>query len=232
MISIKGLSKVYGKNMALDNVSMKIEKGSIYGILGCNGAGKTTTICIISGLVRKSSGIVFVDGKDLDSKEDEIKKAIGVMPQNTHLYGNKTAWQNMIFYASLKGMKREAAEKEIELFFQEFQLEAIKHTRIRSLSHGYSKILLIMQAFLNSPKIVLLDEPISGFDPKKVVMIRDFIRRKSKTTTIVISSHNLDEVDRLCTHIAIMHEGKVVLEGKKEKIKKGKSLEKVVLENI
>lgn len=232
MIETTSLTKYYRKRKGVADLDLKIEKGSIYGFLGCNGAGKTTTLCIFAGLVKKTRGIVTIDGKDLDKQENEIKKIMGIMPQNMLLYPNKTSFQNMLFYAKLKGMKKNLAVRHIESLFGEFNLKEIRNVKAKELSHGQSKLILILQAFLNSPKVVILDEPISGFDPKKIIMLRNFIKKKRSEQTIIISSHNLDEVDRLCTHIAIIHEGRLVLQGKKEEIKKGRSLEKVFIENI
>ena len=232
IIETKALTKYYRKRKAVENLELKVEKNSIYGFLGCNGAGKTTTLCILAGIVKKTKGTVTIDEKDLDKQENKIKKIIGIMPQNMSPYPNKTAFQNMLFYAKLKGMEESEAIKQINSLFKEFQLESIRNIKAKELSHGQAKLILITQAFLNSPKLVILDEPVSGFDPKKIIMLRKFIKKKRKDITIIISSHNLDEVDRLCTHIGIIHEGKLILQGKKEKIKKGKSLEKVFIENI
>ena len=231
IIETRGLTKFYGKRKAIENLNLKIEKNSIYGFLGPNGAGKTTTICILGSLVKKTKGKVIIDGKDLDKKGNEIKEIMGIMPQNMAPFKNKTALQNMLFYAKLKGMKKEKAMDEINKLFNEFETEEIRNIKIKNLSHGQAKVIQIMQAFLNNPKIVILDEPLAGFDPKRVVMLREILKKK-KNQTILISSHNLDEVNRICTHIGIIHEGSLILQGKKDKIKKGKTLEKVFIENM
>jgi ABC-2 type transport system ATP-binding protein len=230
IIETKNLTKYYRKRKAIEGLNLKVESNSIYGLLGCNGAGKTTTLSILSGLVKKTKGTVIIGGMDIDKNPDEIKKILGIMPQEMEPYSNKSVMQNILFYASLKGMKN--PKEDINQLLDELNIKEIKNIKAKHLSHGQQKLLLIAQAFLNSPKLVILDEPISGFDPKKIVMLRKFLKKRSKQTTIVISSHLLDEIDRLCTHIGIIHNGKLILQGKKEKIKKGKSLEKVFIKNI
>lgn len=226
------LTKFYRRRKAIENVNLQVEENAIYGFLGCNGAGKTTTLSIISGLVRKTSGRISVNGLDLDSSSSEIKQITGIMLQNMELYSNKTAYNNMLFYAKLKGMNKEHAIKEIDFLFKEFDIENIKKIKARELSHGQAKTLLIMQTFLNNPKLVILDEPIAGFDPKRIILLREYLMKKRKETTILLSSHNLDEVDRLCTHIGIIHDGKIILQGLKERIKGRKTLERVFIEHI
>jgi ABC-2 type transport system ATP-binding protein len=125
-----------------------------------------------------------------------------------------------------------SAKLEIDHLFKEFDVENIKFIKAKKLSHGQSNTILIMQSFLNNPKLVLLDEPFNGLDIKKIILLRNFLKKKSQETTIILSSHGIDEIDRIATHIGILHNGKLILQGKKEKIKKGKSLEKFVLDNI
>ena len=168
---------------------------------------------------------------DFDKEEHNIKKIMGIMPQDMNPYQNKTAFQNMLFYARLKDMKKADAVRQINKLFKEFEIENIKNVKVKQLSHGQAKLILIMQAFLNNPKIIILDEPLAGFDPLKVVMLRKILKKK-KNQTIIISSHNLDEIDRLCTHIGIINEGKLLLQGKKEKLKNGKSLEQVFIKKL
>ena len=231
IIETKSLTKFYGKRRGIEDINLKIEKNSIYGFLGPNGAGKTTTLSSLIGLVRKTRGKVIIDNKDLDKEGEEIKKVVGMMPQDMSAYPSKTAFQNMMFYAKLKDMEKTEAIKQIDSLFKEFEIEEIRNIKVKKLSHGQAKIILIMQTFLGDPKIIILDEPIAGFDPQKVFMLRNILKKK-RNQTIVISSHNLEVIDRLCTHIGIIHEGKLILQGKKEKIKKGKSLEKVFIEKL
>lgn len=232
IIETRDLTKYYGKKRAIEGLDLAVEEKSIYGFLGCNGAGKTTTLSIISGLVRKTRGSIVIDGKDFDKQEDEIKSVIGIMPQNMSTYGNKSAYANMMYYAMLKGIEKSEAIRQINSLFSELQVEEFRKIKTGKLSHGQEKLFLILQTFLGNPKIVILDEPISGFDPKKIMLLREFLKKKSKGCTILFSSHDLDEVDRLCTHIGIIHDGKLILQGKKEKVKNGKSLEKVFISNI
>ena len=227
IVEIKGLTKHYGKKTAIDSLGLEIPVGSIYGLLGCNGAGKTTTLNIISGIIKKNAGEVIVSGLDIDKDPTKIKEMIGVMPQDVNLYSGKTIRENILYFSRLKGK-----EEKIDSLLKKFQLNEILSKKAKELSHGQEKIALILQAFLGNPKLVILDEPISGFDPKVIVMLRKFIKEKKTDQTIIISSHNLDEVDRLCTHIGMIHEGKIILQGKKDKIKKGKSLESVFIKKL
>jgi ABC-2 type transport system ATP-binding protein len=232
MIETMGLTKYYGRKKAIESLNMVVEKNSIYGFLGCNGAGKTTTLSILAGAVKKTSGKITIDGRDFDEGIGEIKSITGVMLQNSDIHPNKTCFSNMFYCAMLKGMEKKNALEEINSLFSEFEVEELKNIKAKKLSHGQRKIIMIMQAFLNKPKIVLLDEPISGFDPKRVIMLREFLRKKSKEVAIVVSSHQLDEIDRLCTHLGIIHDGKIIVQGSKDKIKGKKSLEQIFVENM
>lgn len=232
IIQTDGLGKEYGNKKAVDNVSLVVERNSVYGLIGCNGAGKTTTISLLSGLVRKSSGTIKIDGKLFDQDDEKIKRDMGVMPQKMEPYPRKTAFANMLYYAKLKGIEKYQAIDQIVSLFKEFQAEDIKNIKAGKLSHGQAKTILILQAFLGEPKIVMLDEPISGFDPQKTVVFREFIKRKSKQMAILISSHELSQVDKMCTHIGILNEGRLIAQGKKENVKKGKSLERAFLEKV
>jgi ABC-2 type transport system ATP-binding protein len=232
IIETKSLTKYYGNRRGINDLNFNVPENSMYGFLGCNGAGKTTTIGILSGLIIKTSGKVIIDNKDLDKQGPEMKQIIGSMPQNMELNLDKTVCQNMFFYAYLKGMEKLQAQKEINSLLTEFGILDLYNLKVNKLSYGQTRFLLIAQAFLNNPKLVLLDEPLAGLDPKKMIVLRNFLKRRNGIATIVISSHNLDEVDRICTHIGIIHEGRMILQGEKKRIKKGMSLEQVFLKNI
>ncbi len=225
IITTKGLAKTFGKRIALDDVCLNVPKGSIYGFLGCNGAGKTTCLSILSGVIRKTRGKIDIDSIDPDKEEDLAKKRIGCMLQEMNLFSGKTVRSNLLFYASLKGIT-----EDIDKYLKRFDIQDLANIKAGALSHGQQKLVLIIQAFMGDPGIVILDEPISGFDPKRIIMLREFIRKKRGDQTIIISSHNLDEIDRLCSHIGIIHDGKLRIEGEKKKIKGRKSLEKVFIE--
>jgi ABC-2 type transport system ATP-binding protein len=223
-IETKNLVKKYGKLLAVNGLDMNVPLNSIYGFLGRNGAGKTTTLNIISALIRPSSGDVFVLGESVLRNPGKAKQNIGILPQNANFYHNRTAFDHMVFYAKLAGV--ENPKKEAKELLHKVGLDEKAHVKVGKFSHGMYKLLGLAQAFIGKPKIVLLDEPTSGLDPKIMYQVRKFILSYKGKTTIVLSSHYLDDVSRLCTHIGIIKDGRMVHEAK---TKKSQDLEKIFL---
>ena len=214
------ISKSYGSRRALSNVSIEIPSAGIFGLLGSNGAGKTTLLGILGGLIHCDSGKVEYHRRDISDSNMQMP---GVMLQGMSLYPEETVISNIRFLAGLHN----APYHEI---LDEFGLAEFLRFKAGKLSHGEAKMILIAQAFLNNPKIVLLDEPFSGFDPCKVQFLREIFRRRGSKSLIILSSHNLNEIDKLCSHIAILNQGVVLASGSKKRIKKGRSLETVFIE--
>ncbi|MBU0665996.1 MAG: ABC transporter ATP-binding protein [Nanoarchaeota archaeon] len=223
IIKVLELCKSYGKTLALDKFSLDIPAGCIYGLLGPNGAGKTTLIGVLSGLIKKYSGQVRVSDK---TDFSEIKKLIGLMPQDSSFYNNMSSFEHLKFFARLQGLTKSNAVIEAYRVMKLTGLDGVAKKNVGSLSHGMRKRLGIAQAILGRPKIVILDEPTNGLDPKIAKTIRDLIKQlKAENTTILFSSHNLYEVEELADFVAIMHKGRLLKKGSVLELKKSKSAE-------
>ncbi|SFM50533.1 ABC transporter ATP-binding protein [Methanolobus profundi] len=220
-ISIKGLYKKYGPRYVLDNLSFDVEKGSIYGFLGQNGAGKTTTIKILSGLSIPDEGQIIIDNMDLSAEADNIKNILGLVPQDSEFYDERTALSQMNYFASLKGLSKSEAQEVSNLLLERVGLQSEMTKKVGSFSHGMKKRLSIAQALLNDPKILILDEPTNGLDPVGVRQVKQIIQECNENgITILVSSHNLLEVQEICTHIGILKNGKLITEGTIEEIRR------------
>ena len=213
-ISIKNLYKKYGPRYVLEDLSFDVEKGSIYGFLGQNGAGKTTTIKILSGLSMPDDGQIIIDNMDLSLKADKIKNILGLVPQDSEFYDERTALSQMNYFARLKGLSASEGQEQSMLLLERVGLENEMTKKVGSFSHGMKKRLSIAQALLNEPKILILDEPTNGLDPVGVRQIKQIIREcNDNGITILVSSHNLLEIQEICTHVGILKNGKLITEG-------------------
>ncbi|MDY0387651.1 MAG: ABC transporter ATP-binding protein [Methanolobus sp.] len=219
IISTENLYKKYVSQFVLENLSLNVEKGSIYGFLGKNGAGKTTTIKLLSGLLIPTDGKIIVDGMDMDNRSREIKKIIGLVPQDSSFYDDRNALSHMIYYGRLKGLSKKEALLQSNELLDKVGLEKEKHKKVSYFSHGMKKRLGIAQALLGKPKILILDEPTNGLDPLGIRQIRELLYQcNNNGITIFISSHNLLEIQEICTHVGILDKGKIIAENKIEEI--------------
>lgn len=219
-ISTKNLYKKYGSRFVLENLSLNIEKGSIYGFLGQNGAGKTTTIKLLSGLSTPAQGQIFVDGMDLSSESGKIKQILGLVPQDSGFYDERTALSHMVYYGRLKGLSKKESLEQSKVLLDQVGLGNEMFKRVGYFSHGMKTRLGIAQALLNDPKILILDEPTNGLDPVGIRQIRQILREcNNEGITIFLSSHNLLEIQEICTHIGILDKGKLIAESTIEKIR-------------
>jgi ABC-type multidrug transport system, ATPase component len=213
-ISIKNLYKKYGPRYVLEDLSFDVEKGSIYGFLGQNGAGKTTTIKILSGLSIPNGGQILIDNMDLSLEADKIKNILGLVPQDSEFYDERTALSQMNYFARLKGLSKDEGQEQSMLLLERVGLENEMTKKVGSFSHGMKKRLSIAQALLNDPKILILDEPTNGLDPVGVRQVKQIIRDcNDNGITIFVSSHNLLEIQEICTHIGILKNGRLITEG-------------------
>ena len=228
IVKIKNVTKSYGKLLALDNLSFSIPKGAIFGLLGPNGAGKTTLLGIICGLIKPDKGDVIISNHSVKEHPEIVKKHIGLLTQRSGFYLERSPLDHLVLYGRLSGIAN-PKEKAVKML-AEVGLSEQMHFKVKGLSHGMVKLLNLAQAFLASPDVVFLDEPIAGLDPRTAHKIKDFIKKHSKHTTIILSSHYLEAVEKLCDHVAILNEGKLLVEGRLKTVKKGKSLEKVFLD--
>ncbi|AKB23132.1 ABC transporter ATP-binding protein [Methanosarcina sp. WH1] len=219
-ISAKNLYKKYGSHFVLENLSLNVETGSIYGFLGQNGAGKTTTIKLLSGLSIPTEGRIFVDDMDLSCESGKIKQILGLVPQDSGFYDERTALSHMVYYGRLKGLSKKESLEQSWVLLDRVGLGNEMSKKVSYFSHGMKTRLGIAQALLNNPKILILDEPTNGLDPVGIRQIRQILREcNKKGITIFLSSHNLLEIQEICTHVGILDKGKLIAESPMEKIR-------------
>lgn len=216
-ISIKNLTKLYGNQKAIDNVSFDISTGEIVGFLGPNGAGKSTTMKILSGYIPQTSGEAYVMGIDVAQDPLGVKKKIGYLPELNPLYGDMYIKEYLKFHADIHHLKN--AKKRIEEIIQITGLTLEKSKKIGQLSKGYKQRVGLAQALLNDPDVLILDEPTSGLDPNQMREIRSLILELSKNKTILLSSHIMQEVEALCSRVIIINRGKIVADDKVDTVK-------------
>lgn len=227
MIEVKNVTKKYGDFYAVKDVSFTVNDGEIVGFLGRNGAGKTTTMNIITGYIDATCGDVFINGIDAILEPGKIKKDIGYMPEGTPLYLDLTAKEFINYMAELKLVPRKERKAAVEKAIKETGLELVQNNLAKNLSRGYKQRLSLAGAIVGDPKILILDEPTVGLDPKQVIEIRELIKSFRKNHTVILSSHILSEVSQICEKVIIIDKGEIVaidtpsnLENKTTEIKK------------
>ena len=213
MIEVSHLSRFYGDHRAVDDVSFTIASNTIVGFLGLNGAGKTTTLKVIAGLLPPSAGTVRVDGEDLASAPESFRKRIGFLPETPPLYVEQTVREFLRFVGRLRGMPAATVEARLPDVMTRCQLQGREDWVIGQLSHGYRKRVGIAQAIIHQPKLVILDEPISGLDPVQIVEMRKVIRGLAQECTVLVSSHILSEIEQTCDRVLVLQRGKLVFGG-------------------
>ncbi len=217
IITINNVSKNYKTINALDNICLEIKQGELFGLIGVNGAGKTTLIKILCGLTKKSSGSIVVAGFDLDKQIDEIKSIINISPQETSVANNLTVQENLDFFANIYN---NTSENEIKDIVEVFGLGEVLKQRAKTLSGGYKRRLSIAIALISKPKILFLDEPTLGLDVFARRDLWQIIEKLKKDTTLILTSHYLEEVEQLCDRVAILSKGKLLKVGTINQIKK------------
>jgi len=212
MIEVKNLSKRYGQNVALNNISFSVEEGTVVGFLGPNGAGKSTTMNIITGYLSASSGVVTVGGYNTLDNPNEVKKLIGYMPELPPLYPDMTVKEYLSFMYDLKKVTL-PREKHIKEICALVKITDVYGRLIGNLSKGYKQRVGIAQALLGNPPVLILDEPTVGLDPKQIIEIRNLIHNLGKKHTIILSSHILPEIQAVCERIIVINNGTLVADG-------------------
>ena len=210
MIEVKHLTKRYGEHLAVDDLSFTIEDGQIYGFLGPNGAGKSTTMNIMTGCLAATSGDVTIDGLDIFEDAAQAKRLIGYLPEQPPLYTDSTPREYLRFVAEAKRVPASEIRGQIDRVLDITQTAGVADRLIKNLSKGYRQRVGIAQALLGSPRVIILDEPTVGLDPKQIVEIRDLIKDLGREHTVILSSHILSEVQAICTTILIISEGRLV----------------------
>lgn len=206
VIQIEGLTKVYGQKKVVDHIDFSVYSGEIFGFLGRNGAGKSTTINMITGIVKPTAGNVLLFGKKNAIKQ--LRNRVGVLPDSSNYYNDLTAYQHIAFFSSVKGVR--AGQKKIYELLDLVGLDNHHKKKVASFSLGMKKKLGLAQALIGDPDLLFLDEPTSTLDPESAILIRDLIQSLAqKGKTIFMTSHNLDEVEKICDRIAIMEKGRI-----------------------
>lgn len=220
MIRIENLSKSYGKFKVLNKMSFTIKKGEIFGLLGPNGAGKSTIIKILSALISKYEGTVFIDGIELKNNISACKKMIGVVPQEIALYEEFSAYDNLLFWGRLNNVNDKELKPKINDLLEMIGLLDRKNDLIKTYSGGMKRRINIAAALLHNPKILFMDEPTTGIDPQSRNKIFDIIEKlHRKGMTIIYTTHYMEEVERLCNTIAIVDSGKILVQGTKDELR-------------
>ncbi len=225
MIEVKNITKKYGNVTAVDNINFKIEEGEIIGLLGPNGAGKSTTMNMITGYIEPTEGEILVNGYDISKKTKKAKAQIGYMPEGVPLYSDLTVKEFVTYMAELKKVNRKERKEKVEKIIEQTGLKDVENKLTRNLSRGYKQRVSMAGALVGEPKILILDEPTVGLDPKQITEIRELIKELGKTHTIILSSHILSEVSQICNKVIIINKGKIVA------IDTPENLEKKVTEN-
>ena len=210
MIEVKNITKKYGSFKAVDNISFEIKEGEIVGLLGQNGAGKSTTMNMITGYIEPTEGEIIVEGYDISKKPKKAKAQIGYMPEGVPLYSDLTVREFVNYMAELKKVDKKVRKEKVEKIIEQTGLKDVERELTRNLSRGYKQRVSMAGALVGEPKILILDEPTVGLDPKQVTEIRSLIKELGKNHTIIFSSHILSEVSQICNRVIIINKGKIV----------------------
>ena len=217
MLSVRNISKSYVDHKALDNVSLDIRKGSIFGLLGPNGAGKTSMIRIINQIINQDEGEIFIDEKKITY--DDVRK-IGYMPEERGLYKKMKVGDFLLFMGKLKGLSRDKCIDSAAYWFENLEVSNWWKKNIEDLSKGMSQKVQFISTVIHNPDLIILDEPFSGFDPVNANLVKkNLLRLKEEGKTIIFSTHRLESVDELCDHLAMINNSKKILDGNTDEIK-------------
>jgi ABC-2 type transport system ATP-binding protein len=211
-VEVKGLTKIYGAQKAVDNISFRINKGEIVGFLGPNGAGKSTTMKMITGYLEPSAGDIDVNGVDVKKEPLHAKRKIGYLPESNALYYDMYVREYLGFIADVHGIKNK--KQKVEDVIQLTRLTPESKKRVGQLSKGYKQRVGLAAALLHDPEVLILDEPTSGLDPNQIVEIRNVIKEQGKNKLVLFSSHILQEVEAICDRVIIINKGKIVADDK------------------
>lgn len=219
-IVVENLTKIYGLQRAVDNISFQVETGEVLGFLGPNGAGKSTTMKSITTYLTPSSGMIRVGNYNIYDHPEEIRRTIGYLPENNPLYPDMPVIDYLKFVAGLQGVAPAQQKGRILEMVHVCGLEGEKHKKIAELSKGYRQRVGLAQALIHDPAVLILDEPTTGLDPNQIVEIRELIRKIGRQKTVILSSHILAEVEATCDRIMIISKGKIVADGTADALRK------------
>jgi ABC-2 type transport system ATP-binding protein len=224
MLEVKQLTRLYGNFKAVDNVSFKIKKGEIVGLLGHNGAGKTTIMKMLSGFIESNQGAILIDGIDLQQDPKKAQKYLGYLPENLPIYPEMIVADYLDYISDMKGITGEEKISEIKRVIQATDIVPKLLSPISTLSRGYKQRVGVAQAILGRPKLLILDEPTNGLDPTQTQHIRALIRNLANDATVILSTHIMQEVDALCDRALIIRNGKLAVDAQLEKLRESNHL--------
>ncbi|WP_109830351.1 gliding motility-associated ABC transporter ATP-binding subunit GldA [Reichenbachiella versicolor] len=231
-IVIENLTKKYGVQKAVNNISFEVKTGEVVGFLGPNGAGKSTTMKMITCFMAPSSGDVRLDGLSVLDKPEEVKKKIGYLPEHNPLYLDMPIVEYLRFAAEIQGVEKSLISKRIGEMIDMCGLDLEKHKKIGELSKGYRQRVGIAQAMIHDPEVLILDEPTTGLDPNQIIEIRKLIKELGKEKTVILSSHILSEVEATCDRILIINRGRIVADGSSDTLRQQAQGQEVLTVNI
>ncbi|MFH0761879.1 MAG: ATP-binding cassette domain-containing protein [Bacteroidota bacterium] len=233
-IIVENLTKIYGTQRAVDNISFKVHTGEVLGFLGPNGAGKTTTMKAITSYLLPNKGTIRLGEYSVTEQPQEVRKLIGYLPEDNPLYNEMPVLDYLRFVAQIQGIDKSRIKERIGEMVRTCGLEGEKHKKIGELSKGYRQRVGLAQALIHDPEVLILDEPTSGLDPNQIIEIRDLIKAIGREKTIILSSHILAEVEATCDRILIINKGKIVADGTPENLRKkaqGQEMLKLTIED-
>ncbi len=221
-IRVQHLTKTFGNQKALDQISFEADKGEILGFLGPNGAGKSTTMKIITGYLPPSEGEVEVCGLDVNEKVGEVKSRVGYLPEHNPLYLEMYVREYLSFIGNVHGLKGKKLSERVDDMISMCGLTREQNKKIEALSKGYRQRVGLAQALIHDPEVLVLDEPTTGLDPNQIVEIRELIKKSSESKTVIFSSHIMQEVQALCDRVVVIDQGKIVADDKIDQLKSEK----------
>ena len=228
MIEVKNVTKRYGSFVAVDDISFTVKDGEIVGFLGPNGAGKSTTMNAITGFIEQTDGSIIVNGYDTLKKPKQAKSQIGYMPEGVPLYTDLTVKEFVTYMAELRKVKRKEKKEAVKIILEKTGLTEMQNKLIKNLSRGQKQRVSLAGALVGEPKVVILDEPTVGLDPKQITEIRSLIKELGKKHTVILSSHILSEVSQICDKVVIINKGKIVAIDTPENLEKKVSVDNTV----
>jgi ABC-2 type transport system ATP-binding protein len=233
MIELKNLTKRYGNTLAVNNISISVAKGEIFGFIGPNGAGKTTTIRMMGGVLAPTEGSVIIDGIDMADDPESVKRRIGFIPDRPFLYEKLTGMEFMRFSADLYSVDERIFLEKAQALLKRFAIFDWAHDLIESYSHGMKQRLIISAALLHDPSVIVVDEPMVGLDPAAIRMVKDMLCDLAKNgTTIFMSTHTLAVAEDICDRIGIIHRGSIIAIGTTDDLKRDAGIQEADLEGV
>ena len=227
MLQITNLTKQFKKIKAVDNISLKVQKGDIYGFLGPNGAGKTTSIRMIMGIIKPDNGTIKLNASDINTIN---RRKLGYLPEDRGLYQKQNLSEILYYFGCLKGLDKKDSKNRANLWLERFNLDDQKERKVEELSKGNQQKIQFIIALLHDPQLIILDEPFTGLDPVNQILLKEVIKEKQEEgKTIIFSTHQMEQVERLCNNICLINKGNILLEGSLSEIRKSHSEDAIEL---